>query len=107
MKAITFVITALINLGIGAVWIFMLMLALNGFTGKQSEPGFILFIVWALLTAILVGTLGYFSTGHFIKTRDLSPAFTAFMMIVIFTIVGAIIDFVGFLIAVAVTTGRR
>lgn len=107
MKALTFVVTALVNLCIGAAWIFMLMLAVKDFTAEQSKPAFILFIVWGLLTAILVGTLGHFSTAHFIRTRDLPAGFTSFMMIVIFTIVGAAIDFIGFIIAVALTTSRR
>lgn len=107
MKALTFVFTALINLGIGAAWFFMLLLSLNGFTSKQAESGLILFIVWAVLTAILVGVFGYFSAGHFIEKKSLNAPFAAFATTVVFVIVGAAIDFIGFLVAVSLTTARR
>lgn len=107
MKALTLIVTMIITLGIGAAWFFMLLLSLNGFTSKQAEPGLILFLIWVVLTAIIVGALGYFTAGHFIKTRDLSRAFIAFASIVVFVIVGAAINFVGFLAAVFLTTAQR
>ena len=107
MKWTALVLTTLINGGIGAAWFFMLLLSLNGFTGKQAETGFTLFIVWAVLTAILVGVLAFFSAGYFIEKKSLNPAFAAFATTVVFVIVGAAIDFVGFLAAVFLTTARR
>ena len=107
MKAITFIATTLITLGIGAAWFFMLLIALNGFTGKQAEPGLILFIVWAILAAIVAGTFGFYGARFMIEKKAQCPVFAAFAATVVFVIVGAAIDFLGFIIAVAITTGRR
>lgn len=107
MKAATLLITTLINLGLGAAWFFMLILSLNGFTGKQAEPGLILFVVWAILTAILAGVLGFWSAGYLTEKRSFSPALAALASIVFFVIFGAASDFVGFLAAVILTSARR
>ena len=103
----TLILTALITGGIGAAWFFMLLLSLNGFTSKQAESGITLFVVWAVLTAILVGVLAYLTARYFIEKKSLNPAFAAFATTVVFVIVGAAIDFVGFLAAVFLTTARR
>lgn len=107
MKAATLLITTLINLGLGTAWFFMLILSLNGFTGKQAEPGLILFIVWAILTAIVAGILGFWCAGYLTEKRSFSPALAALASIVFFVIGGAASHFVGFIAAVALTSARR
>lgn len=106
-KTIAFLLTTLISFGIGAAWFFMLLLSLNGFTGKQAEPGIILFVVWAALSAIGAGFLGWLGTGYLTAKKLQNPAFAAFASIVVFVIVGAASDFIGFLAAVFLTTARR
>ena len=107
MKAATLVITTIFMLGLGTAWFFMLILSLNGFTGKQAEPGLILFVVWAILTAIVAGILGFWSAGYLTEKRSFSPALAALASVVFFVIVGAASDFVGFIVAVAITSARR
>jgi len=107
IKAISFLITALINSGIGAAWFFMLLLTLNGFTGANAEPGLILFVVWAVLTAIVAGVLGFLSAGYLTEKRSFTPALAAFAAIIIFVIVGAASNFIGFLAAVILTSAMR
>lgn len=107
MKAITFITTALINLGIGAAAFFMLIISLNGFTGKQAEPGLILFIIWTLLTAVFTGLLAFMSAGFLIDKKSLHPALAALMVIVIFVVIGTISDVIGFFAAVFLTSVMR
>jgi hypothetical protein len=107
MKLLTFIITTVISLGLGAAWFFMLILSLNGFTEKQAEPGLILFVVWAALSAIIAGTLSYLSAGYLSEKRSFTPALAALASTVVFVIVCAASDFIGFLAAVILTTARR
>lgn len=107
MKAITFIITALINIGFGFGLFFMLIVSLNGFTGKEAESGLILFIVWTGLTALLAGALSFLCAGYFINKKSLHPALAAFLATAIFAVVGAASDIVGFFTAVFLTSAMR
>jgi hypothetical protein len=106
-KTITFISTALINAGIGTMMFFMLILSLNGFTGKQAEPGIYLFIAWTVLTAIISGVLSFLSAGYLINNKSFHPALAAFAAIAIFALLGAASDFIGFLAAIFLTSAMR
>lgn len=107
MKAITFIITALINIGSGAFLFFMLLLSLNGFTGKQAEPSLILFVVWVLISSIIAGILSFLSAGYLTETKSLNQWLAAFMAVVVFVIVGAAINFAGVIAAVFLASAMR
>ncbi|HLM59572.1 MAG TPA: hypothetical protein VK308_02095 [Pyrinomonadaceae bacterium] len=107
MKAATLVLTTLIMFGLGAAWFLMLIVVLNGFTEEQAQPGLILFIVWAILTAIVAGVLGFWCAGYLTEKRSFSPALAALASVVFSVIGGAASDFIGFIVAVAITTARR
>ncbi len=106
-KTITFIITALISAAIGAAMFFMLILSLNGYTGKQAEPGLILFIVWAVLTALVAGVLSFLSAGYLINNKAFNPVLAAITAIALFSFVGAASDFVGFIAAIFLTEAMR
>jgi hypothetical protein len=107
MKWIAAIITTLINAGIGFLAFFMLILSLNGFTGDEAEPGLILFIVWAALTALVAGFLSFLSAGYLINKKSLNSALAAFVAIAIFSICGAASAVVGFFAAVFLTSAMR
>jgi hypothetical protein len=104
IRASTFLITALINIAIGAALFFILIISLNGFSGSQAEPGLILFIVWALLTSIMTGVLALFSANYLTARKSFNPWLAALLAISIFIIVGAAIDFVGLVAGVVLTS---
>lgn len=107
VKASIFLATALANIAIGAALFFMLIISLNGFTGKQAEPGLILFIVWALLVSVITGVLALLSTNYFVKRKSFNPWLAALSAIAIFIVLGAAIDFVGLIAAVVLTAAIR
>ena len=96
IKATTFLITVLINAALGAALFFMLIISLNGFTGKQAEPGLILFIVWALLGSIMTGVCSFLSVKYLIEKKSFNQWLAALLAITIFVTVGAAIDFADF-----------
>ena len=107
IKASFFLLTALVNSAIGAALFFMLIISLNGFTGKQAEPYLILFIVWALAASIMTGVLALLTANYLIERKSFNPWLAASLAITIFIIVGATIDFVGLIAAVILTSAMR
>jgi hypothetical protein len=107
IKAITFLITALINTGIGAFLFFMLLLSLNGFSEKQATPGLILFIGWVLLGSIVAGILGFLSANYLIENKSINQWLAALIAIAVFVIVGALINIIGFFAAIFLTSAMR
>jgi len=104
IKATTFLITALITLGIGMGLFFMLMMSLDGLTGEQADPSLILFIVWVLLASIIAGVLGFLTANYLITKKSFKPGRAALLAIGIFVIVGTVANIVGFIAAVVLTS---
>ena len=107
IKAATFLTTALINIAVGAIAFFMLILSLNGFSEKQAESGLILFIGWALLSACITGILGSMSAIYLIKEKSFNVWLASFLAITTFVVVGLISNIVGFFAAVFLTSAMR
>ena len=107
LKAVTFLITTLINIGAGAALFFILIISLNGFTEDQAALGLILFIVWALLCSLVAGILSFLSAKFLTERKSYNAWFAALLAIVVFVITGAIVNFVGVIVAVFVTSARR
>jgi len=107
IKATTFLVTALINIGIGAVLFFILIISLNGFTEEQAAPGLILFIVWALLCSLVAGILSFLSVKYLIENKSFNSLLAALSAIAIFIIIGALVNFVGIIAAVILTSAMR
>lgn len=107
MKIATFILTALINVGIALVMFFMLILSLNGFSGRQAEPGLLLFIVWGLLSAIVTGVLAVLLANFLAIKKSMNKAGAAAISIVSFVVAGGISVVVGFFAAVALVSALR
>ena len=107
MKAIPFLVTSLINLGIGGVLFFFLLLALNGFSGKQAEPGLILFAVWVLLAALLAGAASVWLTNFFVVKKEMNFWLAAAISIIIFSLCGCVFNVVGWFASLFVTEALR
>ncbi len=107
IKATIFLITTLINVGIGAALFFMLVILLNGFTEDQAAPGLILFIVWALLCSLVAGISSFFSARFLTEKKSVNAWLAALSAIAVFVIIGATVNFVGMLIAAFLTTAMR
>lgn len=107
MKAIPFLITGLINLGVGVFLFFFLLLGLNGFSEKQAEPGLILFIVWVLLAYLTAAVLSVVLTNFFTTQKSMNFWLAAFLSTFIFAVIGAILNVVGWLVALFVTSALR
>ena len=107
MKIAAFLITALTNIGIGVVLFFFLIIALNGYSGSQAEPGLILFIVWVLIFSIAFAVLSVFATKYLIEKRALSRFTAAIISTMIFIVAGGIFSFIGIFAAIGLIEALR
>lgn len=107
MKTATFLITALGNIAVGAVLFFFLLLALNGFSGKQAELSLIFYIVCVLIVSLIAAILGFLSAGLLAEKKSFKPWLAALAAIAVFIIVGAAINFVGLIVAVFLAEASR
>ena len=107
MKIVIFLVTALGNIGIGVVLFFFLLLALNGYSGKQAELGLILFIIWVLLFSAAAAVCAVLSANFLTAKKSLNWIAAALVSILIFVVIGAILIFVGTIAAIALTVALR
>ena len=107
MKIATFLITALVNIAIAFVLFFMLIISLNGFSGRQAEPGLLLFIVWGLLSALITGILGIFLANYLAVKKSLNKIAATAISSLVFVIVGCIALVTGFFAAVFLASAMR
>jgi len=106
-KVVIFLITALGNIGIGIMLFFFLLLALNGYSEKQAKPGLILFIIWVSLFAAVAAVCAVLSANFLTTKKSLNWIAASLVSILIFVVIGAILNFVGMVAAVILTEALR
>ena len=107
MQILNFFITALINVGIGVVLGFFLLIMLNGFSGRQAEPGLILYVVWTLFFSLLAAILSVLSAKYLTSKKSLSPVASVAISAPVFIVVGGIFIFLGTFAAVILIEALR
>ncbi len=106
MKVEIFLATALGNIGIGIVLFFILLLSLNGYSGKQAEPGLILFIIWVLLFSA-AAVCAVLSANFLTAKKSLNWIAASLISVLIFVVAGAILNFGGTIVAIVLTEALR
>jgi len=107
MKVVIFLVTALGNICIGIILFFFLILSLNGYSGKQVVPGLILFKVWVLLFSIVAAVCAVLSANFLTTKKSMNWIAASLVSILIFVVIGAILNFVGMVTAIVLTEGLR
>ncbi len=106
-KVVIFLITALGNIGIGIMLFFFLLLSLNGYSEKQAKPGLILFIIWVLLFSAAAAACAVLSANFLTTKKSLNWLAASLVSILIFVVIGAILNFVGTIAAIFLTEALR
>ncbi len=86
---------------------FFLLLGLNGYSGKQAEPGLILFIVWILLVSLLTGILSVVTTNYLTTNKSMNFWVGSLISILLFCIVGAAFSVVGWFVSLFLSEALR
>ena len=108
-KIITFLLIFGINFTIGVGFVFLLMLGLNGFSERDANYAFGIFIVGGLLVSILAAFGGIFLVKLLVK-KEWNAPLAVLLSVVAFVALGfvlkVVILFVGILAADFIRTSR-
>ncbi len=107
MKILAFLIPAVVNAAVAVCLFFLLVLGLNGFSGKQAEPGFLLYIVWAIATTLGAGVLSVVLAAALTGRKDWGAAAAVSVASLVFGIFGAVSSVVGLFAAVFLVSALR
>lgn len=107
MQILNFLVTAIINIGIACVLGIFLLIALNGFSESQANPGLILYIVWTLLTALITASLSVLAAKYLIGKKSFTPLGAIAISAPIFIVVGGIVSVVGIFASVILIEALR
>jgi hypothetical protein len=108
-KIITFLLIFGVNIAVGAGFVFFLMLSLNGFSERDANYAFGIFIVGGLLVSVLTATAGVFLV-RFLTGKDWNAVLAVLLSVVSFVVLGFILKvaifFIGILAADHIRTSR-
>ncbi len=95
-KILTFIVTLLINSGIGFFMFGALLVAMNGFpSSKSAEPGMILYTVWVIVSTIVVSLLSVLAVYFLDNKKEINSWLAALISVVAFSIIGGISIVIG------------
>ena len=101
-KIAAFIITFLINVAIGVVIFFFMLIGMNGFSESDANYGLGTYILLALVVSILMSILAVVTVNLLMK-RNFGGAVAALISIPVFSIVGGglkiVCSIIGLLIA--------
>lgn len=89
-KIATLVLTFIINIAIGIVVLFFMLLAMNGYSESDATPGLISFIVLSFFISMAMSFAGFFVAGKLIR-KDFKPITSALISVPIFCVIGGVL----------------
>lgn len=105
-KLITAFLILGINFAIGFGLFFFLLLALNGFSERDANFAFIIYIGGAVLITILTAIGGFFLV-NFLMKKEWNPFAAASLSVLAFVILGFILKFAVFFIGILAAESMR
>ncbi|HQU90675.1 MAG TPA: hypothetical protein PLK77_00185 [Pyrinomonadaceae bacterium] len=100
-KVVVFLITLVLNIAIGVVVFFFMLLTMNGFSESDANNGFVTFIFLASLVSLIMAALAVVTTSLLSK-RGFGAVSSALIGIGSFTVVGLVLKVVCSIIGVLV-----
>ena len=100
-KIIAGVLTLLIDIAAAVIALFMMLIAMNGYSESDATPGLIVFLVLAVGTSVLMAVLAFLLSGRFIK-KEMSALLAALIAVPITSIAGILVIVVSCFIGVGV-----
>ena len=99
MRVVVFFITAFIQLVVAFLGFFILLLGLNGFSENQATASLIFYIALAFLSALGLGSGSAYTAKRLIEKHSFGKFGASMISIIGFAIIGALILFIGWIIA--------
>ena len=105
-KIIAFIFTLLLNIVIGVVVFFMMLMGMNGFSESDANYGFVTYIVLAVAVSLVTATLATVTT-HLLMKRAFGAVVASLIGIVCFTMIGGVLKVVCSIIGILVADFLR
>jgi len=100
-RIVALIATLIVDIVAAIMFLFGMLIAMNGFSEKDATWGLVAFVLLALLVTLVTSIGAFFLTGILIK-RQFSPIVSALIAIPVFSIVGIGLEIVCSLIGVGV-----
>jgi hypothetical protein len=100
-KIAAFFITFLINIAIGVVIFFFMLIAMNGFSESDAEKGLIAYAILAFFVSILMSISAVLLAGYLLK-KGFSGVVATLIAVPIFSLVGGALKVVCSIIGIAI-----
>jgi len=107
MRIIVFVINAVIQLAAAAFGFLLLLLGLNGFGERQSNPSLLFYIAVSLASAAGLGFASAFASKWLAGKKSLGNLGASAITVAVFAIVGVVILVAGFFVALFIAEAMR
>lgn len=107
MKIIVFVLNALIQLAAAAFGFLILIISMNGYSESQATPGIILYIVWSIVSALLLGATGIYGVKFLLAKTSLGNFSASAITVLSLAIAGIVALVIGFFAAIILTEALR
>lgn len=107
MKIIVFIANALIQLVAAAVGFLMLLIGLNGFSERQAEPGLLLYIILAVVSALGLGAASVFTAQRLAAKTSLGKFGASAISVLGLAVIGVAILMIGFFAAILLAEALR
>jgi hypothetical protein len=92
-KIAAFLITLIVNIGAGAILLFVMLLTMNGYSESDAIWGLGAYVVLALTAALIVSLASVLLTGRLVK-RQFSTAVSLLISIPVFSVVGIALELI-------------
>lgn len=107
MRIIVFVLNAVIQLAAAAVGFFLLLLGLNGFSERQSNPSLLFYIILSAGSAAGLGVASAFASKWLAQRKSMGALGASAIAVPVFAVVGVLILIVVFFVAVFIASAMR
>jgi O-antigen/teichoic acid export membrane protein len=107
VRAIVFIVTAVIQLAATAISFLLLLLAMNGYSERDATPGLLLYGVLGLFSAVGLGFTSASTSRHLAEKRAMDDLAASALSVLGFAIVGVIVLVIGFFLAIIVAEAMR
>lgn len=101
LKLAAFLITMVISIAAGAVILFFMLIAMNGYNGDDAMWGLGTYVLLALAVAILSSTGAFLLVG-FLSKKQFGPVACALIAMAVFSIINIGLEIVCSLIGILV-----
>lgn len=107
MRIIAFILTAVIQVAVAAAGGLFLLLGMNGYSGRDAEPGLYLYAALGLISAPGLGLASAFASGWLVEKRSFGRAGAAATAVLSFAALGGLIVVVSFFAAIVLAEAMR